>query len=74
MAKLESALKDTAVVAIGALAGGVSIKYLAGFLKSKIFMSLFGVLVIIAGAYIDHEILGEFLIGFGAPYVAMLLI
>jgi len=66
---MESILKEVAIFAVGALAGGFSEKYLAGMLKSRLFILLFGILAMVAGAYMGGTI-GKILLGFGAPYVA----
>ena len=71
MADWSRILKDVAIVGIGALAGGFAEKFLAGFLKSKLFALLFGIIVLVAGAYIDNKMARDFLYGFGAVYVGM---
>ena len=73
MASWENILKDVAVVGIGALAGSFSERFLLKFLKSKLYALLFGLVILVAGAYMDNKMAKEFLYGFGAVYVGMYL-
>jgi len=73
MASLNKVLEDTALFSIGALAGAYSERFLLGFLKSKLIAMIFGLIVVALGIYVDNNYAEKLLIGFGLPYVALLL-
>jgi len=73
MRSIDVIIKKTALFSIGALVGAFSQRWLAGFLKNRMWATIFGLVVVMAGAYIDNEYASEILIGFGLNYVAKLL-
>ena len=72
----EKALKDTAILSVGALVGGYAEKWVVSMLKNKLFVLVAGFFVVLIGVYLEtehNELIGDFIIGLGLPWVALYL-
>lgn len=70
----ENALKDAAVLSVGAIVGGYAEKWVIPMLKNKLFVLVLGFFVVLIGVYLEeehNELIGDFVIGLGLPWVAL---